>query len=567
MKQFVVFSIILLAFAQCKTPKTATSISSESDNLYRRTFHSGVRYKSLGQTKEAIRAFDSCFVARPTDDAAAFGLAQCYLMLNDKTNAAKYTELASKLDKGNRWYTQELAYMYYEQGRFEESAACFKQLVEVEPRNVDWWFGYGEVLKRTKKYSEAINAYNKMQDQTGLIPEISIEKFNLYIQLKQPEKGINEIQEARKLYPNEISLIGTLVDYYFNTNQMDKGQAMLEELVKADPQNGRAFLFLGELYARQNRKADSYEAYSKAFTGQGVNIDQKVNVLLTFYETQFKVDPEVVELAKLLVEQHPDEAKAHSVLADLYLQLDQKKEALAEYKKALEFDNTKYPIWNQVLLLEYEFWQFEELYKDAKTCVSLFPTMANVYLLYAIACNQVGKYGEAIEASEIGKELVIGDKAVEAEFYAQLGEANFMIREYKTGIVWYEKAILTNPANLLIKNNYATRLALTKTDIKTARELINAVLKESPNNLVFQATEGLVLLQEGKYKEALTILKKVNETQPNERNYVDYLGDAYFFNGETNSAVENWKKAKELGAKNKSIEKKISERKYVDPIY
>jgi predicted Zn-dependent protease len=148
-----------------------------------------------------------------------------------------------------------------------------------------------------------------------------------------------------------------------------------------------------------------------------------------------------------------------------------------------------------------------------------------------------------------------------------LGEANFMIREYKTGIVWYEKAILTNPANLLIKNNYATRLALTKTDIKTARELINAVLKESPNNLVFQATEGLVLLQEGKYKEALTILKKVNETQPNERNYVDYLGDAYFFNGETNSAVENWKKAKELGAKNKSIEKKISERKYVDPIY
>ncbi len=567
MKKFVVFSIILLAFAQCKTPKTTSNVSSENDNAYRRTFHTGVRLKTAGQIKEAITAFDSCIVARPNDDAAAYGLSQCYLMLNDKTSAAKYTEIASKIDPKNRWYTQELAYMYYEQGRVEESAACFKQLVELEPRNVDWWFGYGEVLKRMKKYSEAVNAYNKMQDQTGLIPEISIEKFNLYMQLKQPEKAINEIQEARKMYPNDISLIGTLVDYYFNNNQMDKGQAMLEELVKADPNNGRAYLFLGELYLRQNRKSDSYQAYQKAFTGQGVTIDQKVNVLLTFYENQFKVDPEVIELGKTLVQQHPNEAKSHSVLGDLYLQKEMKAEALAEYKKALTFDNTKYPIWKQVLLMEYENRNFEELYKDAKACVSLFPTLSNVYLLYAIACNQIGKYGEAIEAGEIGKDLVVGDKGTEAEFYSQLGESNFMIKEYKAGIVWYEKAILTDPKNLLIKNNYATRLALTKTDLKTARDLVDKVLLEAPTNVVFKATEGLVQLQEGKHAEALATLKKVNEMQPNERNYVDYLGDAYFFNGEINLAVENWKKAKELGAKNKSIEKKISERKYVDPIY
>jgi len=567
MKKFVVFSILLLGFTQCKTPKTVSNVSSESDNAYRRTFHSGVRLKTLGQIKEAITAFDSCIVARPNDDAAAYGLSQCYLMLNDKTSAAKYTEIASKIDPKNRWYTQELAYMYYEQGRVEESAACFKQLVELEPRNVDWWFGYGEVLKRMKKYNEAVNAYNKMQDQTGLIPEISVEKFNLYMQLKQPEKAINEIQEARKMYPNDIGLIGTLVDYYFNNNQIEKGQSMLEELVKADPNNGRAYLFLGELYLRQNRKADAYQAYQKAFSGQGVTIDQKVNVLLTFYENQFKVDPEVIELGKTLVQQHPNEAKSHSVLGDLYLQKEMKTEALAEYKKALTFDNTKYPIWNQVLLMEYENRNFEELYKDAKACVSLFPTLSNVYLLYAIACNQVGKYGEAIESGEIGKDLVVGDKGTEAEFYSQLGESNFMIKEYKAGIVWYEKAILTDPKNLLIKNNYATRLALTKTDLRTARDLVDKVLLEAPTNVVFKATEGLVLLQEGKYADGLSTLKKVNEMQPNERNYVDYLGDAYFFNGEINLAVENWKKAKELGSKNKSIEKKISERKYVDPIY
>lgn len=566
MKTVVAFALIALTLTQCNAPKEATVVSA-TDNAYIRTFHAAVRYKSKGQAKEAITAFDSCFVARPTDDAAAYGLAECYLMLNDKTNAAKYTEIASKLDENNRWYTQELAYMYYEQGRLEESAACFKKLVAIEPRNIDWWFGYGEVLKRTKKYADAINAYDKMQEQTGLIPEISVEKFNLYLQLKQQDKAIAEINEARKMYPEDIQLIGTLVDYYFNSGQMDKGQQMLEELVKADPQNGRAYLFLGEIYSRQNKKKEAYEAFSKAFTGEGVTIDQKVNVLLTFYESQPVIEEEVIQLAQLLVKQHPTEAKSHSVLGDLYVQNNRKADALIAYKKALEFDDTKYAIWNQVLLMEYENRDFDQLYFDARKCAAMFPTLPNVQLLYTIACNQLGRYSEAIDAAEIGKELVVSDKQIEGEFYAQLGEAYFLQKNYKEGIVWYEKAMLTDPSNLLTKNNYATRLAVSKTDLLTAKELIQEVLKTAPDNVAFMATDGLIATYQKDYPKALAILKKVNEMQPNERNYVEYLGDAYFFSGETALAVDYWKKALSLGSKNKSLEKKIIERKYVDPEY
>ena len=59
----------------------------------------------------------------------------------------------------------------------------------------------------------------------------------------------------------------------------------------------------------------------------------------------------------------------------------------------------------------------------------------------------------------------------------------------------------------------------------------------------------------------------MNELQPNEANYVEYLGDAAFFSGEVTLAVENWKKAKNLGSKNKTLDKKITDRKYVDPEY
>lgn len=567
MKKFVAFTLLALSFAQCKSPKDAVSVVSASDYPYIRTFHSAVRLKAKSQYRDAITAFDSCFVARPADDAAAYGMAQCYLALNDRTNAAKYTELASKLDPDNRWYTQELAYMYFEQQKFAESAACFKKLVALEPRNVDWWYGYAEVLKRTNKFDEAIDAYSKMEEQTGSIPDISIQKFNLYVLSKQPDKGVAEINNARKTYPDDISLIATLVDYYFGTRQMEKGQLMLEELVKNDPMNGRAYLLLGELYSKQNKRAEAYDSYSKAFDGEGVTIDQKVNVILYYYETQQVIEKEVFDLANQLIQKHPNDAKGYSVLGDLHVQNKSKPEALKAYKKALEFDDSKYPIWNQVLLMEYENRAFQDLYTDARKCAAIFPSLPNVQLLYTIASNQLGRYTEALNAAEIGKELVINDPGLESEFYAQMGESYFMQKDFKQGIVWFEKAIATDPTNLLAKNNYAMNLAISKTDVETANELVQQLLQAAPNNAAFMATKGLVELQMKNYSEAFSILKKVNELQPNEANYVEYLGDAAFFSGEVNFAVENWKKAKNLGSKNKTLDKKITDRKYVDPEY
>jgi len=566
MKQFVPFVLLLLVFTQCRTPKDSHVVSA-ADYPYIRTFHEAVRLKAKGQYREAITAFDSCYTARPTDDAAAFGLAQCYLLLNDQGNAAKYTEAAAKIDPKNKWYTQELAYMYYNQSKFQESANCFEKLVAAEPRNVDWWYGYAEVLKRTGKYQAAIDAYNKMEDQTGTIPDLAIQKFELYLLLKQPEKGIQEIEAARKEFPEELSLIGTMVDYYFETRQMDKGQAMLEELVKSDPGNGRAYLFLGELYARQGKKKEAYAAYKGAFNGTGVDIDQKVNVLLYFYETQLKIEPEVFELANILVEDYPNDAKPYSILGDLYLQNHQKTEALESYKKALKLDDTKYPIWNQVLLMEYENRQFDELYKDARLAAATFPSMVNVQLLYTIACVQVERYTEAIEAAEIGKELVVNDRVMEGEFYAQQGEAYFLQKNTQKGVELYEKAMKTDPNNLLTQNNYATRLALNNMELPKALELIKSVSAMVPENGAFMATHGLVELKLTHYQEGLSLLKKANELQPNDRNYVEYLGDAYYFTGDQNSAVEMWKKALTLGCKNKVLEKKIATRKYFDPVY
>ncbi|WP_343634860.1 tetratricopeptide repeat protein [Fluviicola sp.] len=569
MKQFLYVCAWMLVLTSCGTKKVASSgkTNNQQDLAYIQTFHNAMRYKVKGQTNEAIQAFDSCLTIRPGDDAAAFGLSQCYLQLDNKTKAAEYTEMASKLDPNNIWYTQELGYMYYNQGKFTEAEKCFAKMVKAQPTNVDWLFAHSEILKRLGRQTDAINALNKMEDQLGVLPDLSIQKFELYVSLKQDEKGIAEIQKAREVYPDDLGLIGTLVDYYFSKREIAKAQSMLVELVKNDPSNARANLALGDLYYRQMNKPEAYKYFKAAFEGMGIDIDTKMSVLLEMYEKQVVVDKELIELADLLIASYPNDAKGYSVKGDLLLRNNQKEEALVAYKEALKHEDGKFPIWNQVLILEYELMKFEDLYKDARACSALFPTISSVQLLYTIACVQLDHFQEAIDAADMGKDLVVNDPATESEFYAQKGDALFGLKRYQEGAEAYDKALAISPSNSLTKNNYAMRLALANMDLAKAERLINEVLDGKSNQAPYVDTKGMILFKQGKFKQALEQFTIADELDKENKNYIEHMGDAFFKLGDTAKALELWKKALTLGSKNKLLTKKIQSKTYVDPEY
>lgn len=560
--------LIVLLLAACKTtqPLQQKQVTAQ-ETAYLRTFHKGVRLKMMGQFPEAIAAFDSCYTFRQNDDAVAFALAQCYLYTNDQTKATTFTEAAAKLDPTNIWYTQELAYMYFNQNKFAESEVCFRKLVAKEPKNTDWLFGYSEVLKRLNKVEEAIAVLNKMEDQLGIIPDLSLQKYDLYNSIKASDKALNELLKARKVYPDELSLIGTLVEYYFQKNEIGKAQEMLVELVRNDPTNARANIALGDLYYRQFKKKEAYSYFKAAFEGVGLDIDTKMKVLLLFYEQQNVIEPEVFELAEILIATNPTDAKAYSVHGDLLLQNNKKQAALQAYKKALTFESTKFPIWNQVLLLEYESRNFTDLYTDSKACLALFPAIVTVHLMQTIACVQTGKYQEALDAAEIGRSLINEDPITEAEFYAQIGEAYFRLNNAKLGKENYQKALQFDQTNYLTKNNFALRLARSGSDLDLAEKLIDEVINTTEKTAAFYTTKAVVKFAKESYNEALAIAEIAVQLDNNDATAQEVLGNCYAKLGKIEDALNCWRKAQALGAKNNELDKKIQTKQYVAPVY
>lgn len=550
-----------------KKPNKGTTEFSTKDYPYLEAFHQGVRLKMVGDVEGAITAFNSCLAIKQNDDAVYFALAQLELEKGNKALALSHFTKASQIDPENIWYIKEMAYLHYDNQEFEKAVPEFKKLVDHESKNLEWLYGYGDCLLRTGKVQEAINVLTKAEDIMGVNPELSVEKYNLYMSLKKESEALNEISIARELFPNDPQLIATLVDHYFQKGEATKAIELLEELVISDPDNGRAHLALGDIYRQQGKVKESFEQFEAAFKCLDVDIDAKMKVLIAFQEISYKPEQGAIDLMELVVEQHPMDAKSHSIRADYMLALEDEEQAMISYRKAAELDPNQYPIWNQLLLLEYQNGKFEELYVDSKRCLEYFTAMPTVYLLNGIGAIQTKNFDEAITSLETGKALLIDDKSMEAEFYGQLGDAYMSSKKYTEGKENFDKALKLDPKSNLIKNNYSYKLAVAKIDLEKALSLINQALASSPNQLSYLDTKGFILFQMNKFEEAKGFFEEAMKIKATEPDINDHLGDAFFKLNQIDNALNYWNKAKELGSKNKSLGKKIETKNYYEPIY
>lgn len=563
---YLAFAALILS--ACGTEKNAVeqqSTISKKDHPYIEKFHKAIRYKATGRIDEAINVLNECLLIRQDDDAVYYALSELELMRDNEDLAASHILKASEIDPDNIWYTQEIAYMYFKQQNFVKSAEYFKKLTDKEPRNVDWMYGYAETLMRTGQLEKAVEALNKTEDQVGLNPQISIQKYELYMEAKKETEALKELTEARKTFPKDPQLIATMVDHYFQKGDQIKATQMLEELVEADPQNGRARLALAEFQQRQGKTEEAHEGLKMAFNADDVDIDTKMRLLINFQETGTMPRDKLFDLVEIMLEKYPEEAKAHSIHGDYLLGEGREKESLMAYKKALEFDKSEFPIWNQVLIMEYQQRMDKELYEDSKECLTLFPTISTVYLLNGVSANQLKKYDEAIEVLSLGRELVVNDKPLDAEFVGQLAEANFGLKDYEEGKRLYRSAISMDGQSLLLKNNFARRLANSGQDLELAVSLMEQVLERAPGQAAFLDNYGWVLFQQGKYEEAQKFFEDAQEKEPMNAEIVEHLGDVAFKLNDLDKAMLWWKNALDIDGDNTVLRRKLAEKKYYAP--
>lgn len=553
----------------CKTSsdgivKSDAPVSSK-DYPYIESFHKGLQYKVQGRTEEAIVELEKCLMLRQDDDAVYYALSKLELERGNQEASKTYIQKAHEIDPKNIWYIEELAYMYFEKQDFGQSAAQFKKLVEKEPRNIDWQYAYSEALMRNGQNKEALEVFNTMEAQVGKHPHFALQRYNVLMQAGDKSGAEEVLLKGKEEFPGDPGIIGTLVDHYYQTRQIEKAEKFLIELVEADPENGRAQLALADIYQRRDEMDKAYVALGKAIASPNLDIDTKMSVLISIQEQSTDIPEEMYPIVDAFVSANPDSSKAHSIQGDYLLMAKDRKAALESYKKAVKLDNSLFPIWNQILMLQYEQSDFNGLYEYSKACLELFPTASTVYLLQGISANELGKYDYAVDALSLGMEMIVNDRPMKAEFYGQLGEAYFGQKEYAAAIDSYKEALDLDGKNASIKNNYARRLVALNRDLDLAQSLARQICDAYPSEALFMDTRGWVLFQKEEYETAKSWIEKALDKEPQNAIYLEHMGDVLFKMNKNSEALSYWKKAQDSGANSETLNKKIADKKYYAP--
>ena len=118
--------------------------------------------------------------------------------------------------------------------------------------------------------------------------------------------------------------------------------------------------------------------------------------------------------------------------------------------------------------------------------------------------------------------------------------------------------------NVECLNNYAYYISVSGGDLSKAEHMSYKTVKAEPTNSTFLDTYAWVLFCMERYAEAQIYIEQAiaNDTT-NSDVLLDHAGDIYIKLGETDKAIEMWKKAISAGGDAQAIEQKIRYKKYI----
>ena len=128
------------------------------------------------------------------------------------------------------------------------------------------------------------------------------------------------------------------------------------------------------------------------------------------------------ELARILIETHPENTKARIVYADVLYTDNKFQEAKEQYLIVLENEKSKSQIWTQVLFIQAEQSDFKGMLKTSKESLEYFPLEPLFYYFHGISNKWFKKYKEALISFETGVDFVVDNSNLLLEFYSSLAD-------------------------------------------------------------------------------------------------------------------------------------------------
>ena len=523
--------------------------------------------KVSGDLYLADSLYKKCLEINPKSGVVNFELSGIFLTLNLPKKALEYANTAVIIDPKNEWYLSNLALAYKESGNHKKSAEIFSKLIEIKPDKISYLFSLNEELLNGSKYKNALKVLNKIEARIGISEDLSIQKHQIYVFLKNKKKAINELKKLIAFSPENIRGIGLLAEFYQNINKPKESKNLLDKMMFIDSSNGLVRLSLFQFNYKNGEIIKAYKELLYVMESIEVENNLKKQMLLQISydeKSPFNIN-QICELAESYLK---SDFKSSEVLLLLgNLKMHQRKEDTACFyiRESLKINPLPFEAWTQLISSTLSRNKLKATIKDSKNAIESHPNQPFLYLALGIALNQKNKFESAVENLEKGKSLVFNNSFLESDFDQQIGDSYYGIKKFKIAFDYYEMSLALNPENINLLNNYSYYLALQKINLERAKELILKVIEKFPNNTTYMDTYGWVMFQIGDYEKAEQVLfNAVIKDGEKSGEILEHYGDVLFKLNKKKKAITFWRKAEETGEYSTELIQKINENKFIE---
>lgn len=545
-------------------------LTEEQQRKFDYYFLEAIRLKQAGDYDAAFDLLQHSLAINPHDASALYELAQYYLYLKQPARATATIEQAVAADPDNYWYAQALSQLYLQQNEAEKATVLLEDMVQRFSTRIDPLYSLLEIYNQQEDYDRVLDVLNLLEQRMGKNEQLSLEKFRIYLRKGDNKRAFGEMENLVAEYPQDLRYRVVLGDVYLQNGKKEEAYDIYQQVLAEEPDNAMAMYSLASYYEETGQDSLYQQQLDSLLLNRKVTPDIKSNIMRQLIIRNEQADGDslrIITLFDRIMQQDPDEPDLPMLYAQYLLSKGMNQQSLPVLRRVLDIDPTNTAARMTLLGEAVRQKDYKGIVNLCEAGIESNPDMLEFYYYLAFGYIQEDNRTDDV-LSTCQKALAHvtpeSKKEVVSEFYAIMGDSYHTKGMTEQAFAAYDSALVYNPDNIVVLNNYAYYLSLERRDLDRAEEMSYRTVKAEPGNATYLDTYAWVLFEKGNYAEARLYIDDAMENGGGESSGVaEHCGDIYYMTGDVDGALKYWKQAWDMGIRTDVLKEKIEKKKYI----
>jgi tetratricopeptide (TPR) repeat protein len=472
----------------------------------------GRLYRLSQNSVDAEKAFQKALELDPDNEYALHGLALLYSDLGDTKTAVQMWERLAQRNPHPRIF-RALAATLSEARDYSGAVAALRRALELAPKDTEIKRELAENLLLKGDYNEAATLYRELADANPRDAQYPLRLSQIYRQQGDLKKAREAHERARALDP------GSLEVQYNEVN-----------LLEAEGQLASAIARLKEILNSTARVA-----YAPPERANRVMLLERLGLMYRANEQP----SEAVEAFRQMAQLDADlGARAAAQIIETYRAAKQFAQAEQEAERAFK----QYPNDRMLRLVRASL--LADLGRGAEAVAEVKRLLdgskdRETYLALAQICEKTKDFAGMAAALDEAERLSQSDEEREVVFFMR-GAMYERMKKYDQAEAEFRRVLKMNPRNASALNYLGYMFADREVNLEEALELIQRAVELEPNNGAYLDSLGWVYYRLGRLDEAERYLRLALERVPRDPTVNDHLGDVLYRQGKIKEAIAQW---------------------------